>query len=295
MAAVTKKARVVRSLEGRDANARVVMTCAEMVVAPRVAGREKKVALKAVARFEKCAEVFATDDPCDRAHLVRASRDGMLSPAAGLSGLAKARRYPKCYMHEVVEGRLEEEMGGLGDGEMGGQNGSHSLSPHLPISPSPHRSLRLVERAVAIVSDETVFDETFEAQCRLAGAMGSGTGRRMREGAVDWDHPRLRDICEPGPRFREPLVRELVTEGELRELVMHRRVRVRMTSKEGRIAAAADRLLAAAGVGRDGLEKRDFGDTRPYWERGEEGTEALRHGGTEGGEEGTEGGVGSDE
>lgn len=244
-AAVVKKKKIARVELGSNPNARVVMTEARSVVPP--SGMPRWGRSRAEKNYQACLRTLATADLCDRAHSIKTGRYGLLTSAAGLGPIPVARRYPGCYMHEVVEGRVEEDRG---EGRK-----AKGESEESPIRLSPVASLRYIERAVAIVSDETVFDETFAAQCRLAGALGAGTGKRMREGVVDWDHVRLRDICEPVRRgkwaFKEPLTRELLPARELREKVEVRASRelhsTPMSGAERKLQARGTRMLKAAG------------------------------------------------
>lgn len=167
MAAKKKKKRSAEEARAarRFTNRQVVMNCA--------VGGEDEVA----------AGTVATCDPCDRAHDVRAVCDGPLghmaylvsaADMASVNGQAERRRYHRSYMHEVVEGRVVEELGA--DGVV---------------------RARLVEKAVAVVSDETVFDETFEAQRRLAALGLDVFGRGVVADAAREErmaHPRNRDL-----------------------------------------------------------------------------------------------------
>lgn len=122
-------------------------------------------------------QTIATADPCDRAHVVR-DVEGKLVSARVLGGQATPRRYPRAYMHEVVEGRVE---GGA----------------------APGGTVRLVERAVAVVSDETVFDETFERERRLRALglpVGGVCGARSQLDEAVWSKGDLyvRDLLRSG-------------------------------------------------------------------------------------------------
>ena len=169
-----KKVKARGKVLGEDrGNRRVVMTCAP-------AGSVQESGL------------IATGDPSDRAHDVRDGVPGsyLLVSAVGLNGAAVPRRYPPCYMHEVVEGRVVETGEGAG------------------------RTCRVVERAVAVVSDETVFDETAQAERWLQNMGlrdGSASAVAARTSALArMDDIRIRDlIAYSGRRWRCPTCGQL--------------------------------------------------------------------------------------
>jgi hypothetical protein len=180
----------------RFTNRQAVMTCAPGLDAEAIEG------------------TVATDDPCDRWHDIRTSRDGPfgvmsylvpaddLPPAEGEEGGAggggggrdaRARRYHRSYMHEKIVTELRSDgVTKNGAGSNGtGSNGTGSLGHSVTSS--------LHDRVVGIVSDETVFDETHARMMavgmRLSDGMGGDSAAASREAALRrLDDVRIRDI-----------------------------------------------------------------------------------------------------
>lgn len=221
MARKVKKVKEVDGVGGAgtagEPNARVVMTEARRVVPPRVAHRCAEMARRAMVNFERASATLATADLADRAHSVRGIVRGRVygyQPAGKVMG-ASPRRYPRGYMHEVVVGEWKEEPKQVLSA------GCCVLSPQHSALSTQH-SLRLVERAVAVVSDETVFDETFRMERVLRGLGLEVGGRRGVEPLMCLDEMRLRDL-------------------------VRREVRVVMTAEEVALEAAGDEILAGGG------------------------------------------------
>ena len=150
-------------LPDREANKRTVMT-----MAPERGRIEGKRARFSAVNLAAAMSTVATSDPSDRAHLVRLPDkdfpEGRLVNADRVAA-AKPRRYHVSYMHSVVSSHAETQQRGDGVEEV-----------------------RMVDRVVGAVSDETVFDETHAKlrwlQDQGLDVFGPGSGRQQIEDAV---------------------------------------------------------------------------------------------------------------